>query len=247
MQPTYSNRLTTLKSRAMIEHRDIQDHTTKSKQMQYLLDLKIEKLRLLQNEVKFDTSSKKKFDAELGRKIIKKRQTTHYIAVESENHNNKLAIFFEKESRKKLLHENKHNAILLKISNLPAVLLSYIQEYIPFDVRIQLLDDRYNTNKLIKKMDKYALNALILKIYTTPAYFSFISTEMALDIERFRRFSEWGMLIKFNVKEAQILAIELMYKLKNTCPEIALKWSKIICIMVNPVKKYTADIRKLFI
>ena len=56
MQPTYSNRLTTLKSRAMIEHRDIQDHTTKSKQMQYLLDVKMEKLRLLQNLKRHQTN-----------------------------------------------------------------------------------------------------------------------------------------------------------------------------------------------
>lgn len=134
---------------------------------------------------------------------------------------------------------------LKKIQILPEIIVDYIKEFIPYEIRYQLLDQKFKPLKLLNRMSAMSLNAIIYKIRDNQIFFETVTTHEANIIVRQRRLGVLGYCICLTIKDAKVMVLALIYYMKKHCPKLALEWLQKLCILINPKKKYTTSKKNL--
>jgi hypothetical protein len=145
-------------------------------------------------------------------------------------------VLYEKENKKKV----SKTKILEAIDKLPGEIVSYIGEFIPYEIRNQLIEKKYNPMKLVKNLDAdvHVLSMLIKKFYLYPKYFSQLSAyEADQNTTSSRNYSPawWGD----NRSKMLARLMRPIVEMKRKDPEIAYRFLSTIAILFKPDKKYT--------
>jgi len=146
-----------------------------------------------------------------------------------------------KKEATQFANENKKKTpktILAKIAMLSDDLIGCIREFIPYDVRIALIEDRYKPMKtLIPRLDLHGISMLIKHFYLTPAFFSYLSIEEARQhTYGCRAYNPaWTHGSRVDMV-TQLMRPIIEMKCKN--PEIAYKFLSTIAITIKPDRMY---------
>jgi len=150
----------------------------------------------------------------------------------------KALVLCEKENKKKA-----SKTIISAINQLPEVIISYIGEFIPYEIRNQLIEDKYNPMKqLVTRLDRFGLSRLIKQFYLHPKYFAQLTTEEAeQNTDRSLTYSPaWWRETRSNMMARLMRPV---VEMKNKDPELAYKFLSTIAILIKPDKKYTHGFR----
>jgi hypothetical protein len=140
--------------------------------------------------------------------------------------------------------ENKKAAskstILSKISKLPEEIVNHIRDFIPLEIRNDMIEQTYNpVRKLVTRLDKKALSGLIKKIYLEPTFFATLSPEKAekntLGRPSYRPEWKWKHEVISNMKTRLLDAIFVM---KHSHPELLYKVFSTLSILIRPNRRY---------
>ena len=130
------------------------------------------------------------------------------------------------------------NTILADISKLPEVIVDNIRDYIPIEIRNEMIEQHYNpVRKLVSKLDRVALNILTKRIYLEPDFFANLSPEKIEENTQgqpsFK--PEWRFDTKTNMRVRFLNAI---VETKRSHPELLYKVFSTLAILIKPDKNY---------
>ena len=118
------------------------------------------------------------------------------------------------EKQEALIFKKRSNMLLKGdlqslIRKLPEDMEQYeIKEFLPYDIRVQLLVSKYNIEKLLGEMNKYTLHIMLLKMCSEAAYFALLTDEEAA---RELAFPKWG-------KSGDLIRIDWLHALHGRNP-----------------------------
>jgi hypothetical protein len=170
----------------------------------------------------------------IGKRVELKRQIQTLEIKDNVVNAQKALVLCEKENKKKA-----SKTIIDEINQLPEIIVSYIGEFIPYEIRNQLIEDKYNPMKqLVPRLDRFGLSRLIKQFYLHPKYFAQLTTEEAeQNTDRSLTYSPawWGDTRSNMMARLMRPVVEM----KNKDPELAYKFLSTIAILIKPDKKYT--------
>jgi len=157
------------------------------------------------------------------------------------------------QSVKKSSVESSKKFLSSITNTFPEELVRYIGTFIPYDVRIQLLESRVNFTKLAKHISTTKYNyeygydlfnfRFLEKLCNSPEYFELMTPE-----EKFRcvktidnRFNKYycpDWEVPKKERDNQTMIQHAVWKFKKQNPAHAFKVMKIMSILIDPSKKY---------
>ena len=135
------------------------------------------------------------------------------------------------------------NTILADISKLPVEIVDNIREYIPIEIRNEMIEQMYNpVRKLVPKLDRIALNILTKRIYLDPAFFATLSPEkVEQNTQGQPSFQpDWRFDTKTNMRVRFLNAI---VETKRSHPELLYKLFSTLAILIKPDRNYNSVYR----
>lgn len=162
-----------------------------------------------------------------------------------------LSVVIQEEADKektKYVKANKIEPILEKINKLPEDIVRIIGEYVPYSVRIELLESRQKTSTLLNKMTCDMSHMFLGIICTEPDFLKMLSPEEAMK-QMPLIYDEYGEIVRNlnyspfygrNYKHAQYnyRIRHILNLAKEVNPKFVYKIMKMIRILFNPLKKY---------
>jgi hypothetical protein len=130
------------------------------------------------------------------------------------------------------------NTILADISKLPVDIVDNIRDYIPIEIRNEMIEQHYNpVRKLVSKLDRIALNILTKQIYLEPDFFANLSPEkIERNTEGQPSFKpEWRFDTKTNMRVRFLNAI---VETKRSHPKLLYKVFSTLAILIKPDRNY---------
>jgi len=196
---------------------------TKSKKSLYAKLLKWHSIRRVNGVITREYG--KKFDLEDKLNILEMK--------DSIQKSNQDFAFIAKENKKRA-----SKTILSEISKLPEVIVDHIQEFIPFEIRNDMIEYIYHPiRNLIPKLDTIALSALIKKIYLEPKFFTSLNTKRVQQNTHgdpsYK--PEWRPDTKSN---AMVRLMNVIVEMKYHHPDLLYKLLTTISMLIHPDKTY---------
>jgi len=131
---------------------------------------------------------------------------------------------------------------LNKILQLPEVLVDIIQSYLPYEIRNEMIEERYKPFSLISKnLSLLTIRSFLMHICTQPTYFNLLTgQEKRAQLYTRLNWSSWKPdWAKYH--ERQYVLNKLVHTIrvfKVLNPKAAYNFIRMLCILINPEKKY---------
>jgi hypothetical protein len=148
----------------------------------------------------------------------------------------------EKKTAKESTIVSNKRIDLNKILLLPEVLVDIIQSYLPYEIRTEMIEERYKPFNLISKnLSLLTIRSFLTHICTQPTYFTLLTTqEKRAQIYDANNWSSWKPdWAKYH--ERQYVLNKLVHTIrvfKVLNPKAAYNFIRMLCILINPEKKY---------
>ena len=131
------------------------------------------------------------------------------------------------------------NTILADISKLPVEIVDHIRGYISYEIRNEMIEQRYNpVRNLVPKLDRTGLREMIKRIYLEPTFFSTLSPSRVEENTQgqFAYKPEW----RFDKKKGnmKVRLLNVIVELKRSHPELLYKVFSTLSILIKPDKNY---------
>jgi hypothetical protein len=148
----------------------------------------------------------------------------------------------EKKSAKESTILSNKRIDLNKVLLLPEVLVDIIQSYLPYEIRNEMIEERYKPFKLISKnLSILTLRSFLMDICSQPTYFTLLTTqEKCNQIYNPNNWQNWNPDWAKYLKRQFILnkLVHTIHVFKVLNPKAAYKFIRMLCILINPEKKY---------
>jgi hypothetical protein len=132
------------------------------------------------------------------------------------------------------------------IFKLPEDMEQYeIKEFLSYDIRIELLESRYNVSKMLGQMTKCALELMLFKMCNETTYVELLAEEdsandgMLLGIyQMFGRNTRFRNELDIRKPDAVRAILRVIYRYKSVNTAAAYKWIRMLAIIIRPGKRY---------
>jgi hypothetical protein len=131
---------------------------------------------------------------------------------------------------------------LNKVLRLPEVLVDIIQSYLPYEIRTEMIEQRYSPFKLISNnLSIVTLRSFLMHICTQPTYFTLLTGQekrnQLYDINNWSKWKpDWSKYNERTYVLNKLVHTIRVFKVLN--PKAAYHFIRMICILINPDKKY---------
>ena len=149
----------------------------------------------------------------------------------------------EKKAAKESTIVSNKRIDLNKVLRLPEVLVDIIESYLPYEIRIEMIEERYKPFKLISNnLSILTLRSFLMHICSQPTYFTLLTSQEKHN-QIYDRYT-WGGSWKpdwAKFTERSYLLNKLVHTLrvfKVLNPKAAYNFIRMLCILINPEKKY---------
>jgi len=148
----------------------------------------------------------------------------------------------EKTSIKESAIASNKRIDLNKVLLLPEVLVDIIQSYLPYEIRNEMIEERYKPFKLISNnLSILTLRSFLMHICSQPTYFTLLtSQEKRNQIYNPNNWQNWKPDWEKYSKRQFILnkLLHTIHVFKVLNPKAAYNFIRMLCILINPEKKY---------
>jgi hypothetical protein len=157
-------------------------------------------------------------------------------------HDTRRMVSNEKRNAKEIAAVSNKRIDFEKILRLPEVIVDIIESYLPYEIRTEMIEERYKPFKLISNnLSLHTLRSFLMHICSQPTYFTLLTgQEKRNQIYDRNNWSAWNPdWKKFNERPYilnKLVHTIHIFKLLN--PKAAYKFIRILCILINPEKKY---------
>jgi len=147
----------------------------------------------------------------------------------------------KKSAKESAVAANKH-IDFKKVLRLPEVLVDIIESYLPYEIRTEMIEERYKPFKLISNnLSTQTLRSFLMHICSQSTYFTLLTgQEKRNQIYNRNNWSAWHPdWAKF--KERSYILNKLVHTIhvfKVLNPNAAYKFIRMLCILIKPDKKY---------
>jgi hypothetical protein len=123
---------------------------------------------------------------------------------------------------------------------LPQDVVKYIGEFLPYSIRFHLIDDRHRPFRLLENMKLGALNAFYCRMVDDPQFLAKIPIDVVNRMinKRFAMRENNFTLFEYVESKLRDILVQHLYFMKIKCPDVAMKFLKILAILVDPWKTY---------
>lgn len=131
---------------------------------------------------------------------------------------------------------------LNKILRLPEVIVDIIQSYLPYEIRTEMIEQRYSPFKLMSNnLSILTLRSFLMHICIQPTYFMLLTSQekrnQLYDINNWSKWKpDWAKYSERQYVLNKLVHTIRVFKLLN--PKAAYHFIRMICILINPDKKY---------
>lgn len=144
----------------------------------------------------------------------------------------------EKKAAKESASLSNKRIDLNKVLLLPEVLVDIIQSYLPYEIRTEMIEERYKPFKLISNnLSILTLRSFLMDICSQPTYFTLLTTqEKCNQIYNPNWKPDWAKYYERPYILNKLVHTIHVFKVLN--PTAAYKFIRMLCILINPEKKY---------
>lgn len=148
----------------------------------------------------------------------------------------------EKKAAKESTSLSNKRIDLKKILQLPEVLVDIIQSYLPYEIRNEMIEERYKPFSLISKnLSLLTVRSFLMHICTQPTYFTLLTNqEKRAQIYDVNNWSSWKPDWAKYHERPYVLnkLVHTIHVFKVLNPKAAYNFIRMLCILINPEKKY---------
>jgi hypothetical protein len=148
----------------------------------------------------------------------------------------------EKKSAKESTILSNKRIDLNKVLLLPEVLVDIIQSYLPYEIRNEMIEERYKPFSLISKnLSLLTVRSFLMHICTQPTYFTLLTNQEKRDQMYTRlNWSSWKPDWAKYHERPYVLnkLVHTIHVFKVLNPKAAYNFIRMLCILINPEKKY---------
>lgn len=148
----------------------------------------------------------------------------------------------EKKSAKESAIVSNKRIDLNKVLLLPEVLVDIIQSYLPYEIRTEMIEERYKPFKLISNnLSILTLRSFLMDICSQPTYFTLLTTqEKRNQIYNPNNWRNWNPDWSKDSGRQYVLnkLVHTIRVFKVLNPKAAYNFIRMLCILINPEKKY---------
>jgi len=150
----------------------------------------------------------------------------------------------EKKSAKESAIVSNKRIDLNKVLLLPEVLVDIIQSYLPYEIRNEMIEERYKPFKLISNnLSILTLRSFLMHICSQPTYFTLLTSEEKRN-QIYDRHTwgggrwkpDWAKYHERPYILNKLVHTIRVFKVLN--PKAAYNFIRMLCILINPEKKY---------
>jgi len=148
----------------------------------------------------------------------------------------------EKKAAKESTSLSNKRIDLKKVLLLPEVLVDIIQSYLPYEIRNEMIEERYKPFSLISKnLSLLTIRSFLMHICTQPTYFNLLTgQEKRAQLYTRLNWSSWKPdWAKYHERPYvlnKLVHTIRVFKVLN--PKAAYNFIRMLCILINPEKKY---------
>jgi hypothetical protein len=148
----------------------------------------------------------------------------------------------EKKAAKESSSLSNKRIDLKKVLLLPEVLVDIIQSYLPYEIRNEMIEERYKPFSLISKnLSFLTIRSFLMHICTQPTYFTLLTNqEKRAQIYDVNNWSSWKPDWAKYHERPYVLnkLVHTIHVFKVLNPKAAYNFIRMLCILINPEKKY---------
>jgi len=148
----------------------------------------------------------------------------------------------EKKSAKESAIVSNKSIDFKKVLRLPEVLVDIIESYLPYEIRTEMIEEKYKPFKLISNnLSLLTLRSFLMHICSQPTYFTLLTSEekrnQIYDRHNWRNWKpDWAKYSERSYILNKLVHTIRVFKVLN--PKAAYNFIRMLCILINPEKKY---------